>query len=310
MPQTKRQFWGKTNLPLPELNLIAVQLESYERFLAEGIREAFDEINPVEDFTGKNWALEFKGYHFGDPKYSPTQAKEKGVTYDVPLRVETVLTNKVTDQSVSQEVFLGDIPKMTQNGTFIINGIERAVVNQIVRSPGVFFSGEIEPSQNRMLYSAELRPIRGSWLEVMISKNDIISVKIDRHRKIPATTLLRALGYAENEAIKELFADVNVDDQHDYIDATLARDPAKNRAEALIEIYQKMRPGEPAVLENAEEFLFELFFDTRRYDLGKVGRYKLNRRLNLSVENVSQNWVLTKEDIIATSKWQGHCGRY
>jgi DNA-directed RNA polymerase subunit beta len=303
MPQTKRQFWGKTNLPLPELNLIAVQLESYERFLAEGIREAFDEINPVEDFTGKNWALEFKGYHFGDPKYSPTQAKEKGVTYDVPLRVETVLTNKVTDQSVSQEVFLGDIPKMTQNGTFIINGIERAVVNQIVRSPGVFFSGEIEPSQNRMLYSAELRPIRGSWLEVMISKNDIISVKIDRHRKIPATTLLRALGYAENEAIKELFADVNVDDQHDYIDATLARDPAKNRAEALIEIYQKMRPGEPAVLENAEEFLFELFFDTRRYDLGKVGRYKLNRRLNLSVENVSQNWVLTKEDIIATLKY-------
>ncbi len=303
MPQIKRQFWGKTNLPLPELNLIAVQLESYERFLADGIQEAFEEINPIEDFTGKNWSLEFKGYHFGEPKYSPTQAKEKGVTYDMPLRVETVLTNKQTAQSVSQEVFLGDIPRMTENGTFIINGIERAVVNQIVRSPGVFFSNEIEPTSGRMLHTAELRPIRGSWLEVMISKNDVISVKIDRHRKIPATTLLRALGYAEDDAIKQLFADVNKDDQHDYIDATLARDPAKNRAEALIEIYQKMRPGEPAVLENAEEFLFELFFDTRRYDLGKVGRYKLNRRLGLSVENVSQNWVLTKEDIIATLKY-------
>lgn len=303
MPQAKRQFWGKTNLPIPELNLIAVQLESYERFLAEGIREAFEEINPVEDFTGKNWALEFKNYRFGEPKYSPTQAKEKGVTFDMPLRVETILTNKQTGQTVSQEVFLGDIPKMTENGTFIINGIERAVVNQIVRSPGVFFSGEIEPTSGRMLFMAELRPIRGSWLEVMISKNDIISVKIDRHRKIPATTLLRALGYAEDEAIKELFADVNLDDQHDYISSTLSRDPAKNRAEALIEIYQKMRPGEPAVLENAEEFLFELFFDPRRYDLGKVGRYKLNRRLNLEVENEQGNWVLTKEDIIATLKY-------
>lgn len=303
MPQTNRQFWGKTNLPLPELNLIAVQRESYERFLTNGIQEAFEEINPVEDFTGKNWSLEFKGYHFGEAKYSPNQAKVKGVTYDVPLRVETVLINKQTNQTVSQEVFLGDIPKMTENGTFIINGIERAVVNQIVRSPGVFFSGEIEPTSGRMLYMAELRPIRGSWLEVMISKNDIISVKIDRHRKIPATTLLRALGYAEDDAIKELFTDVNTDDAHDYITTTLGRDPSKSRAEALIEIYQKMRPGEPAILENAEEFLSELFFDPRRYDLGKVGRYKLNRRLGLSINNEDNAWVLTKEDIIATLKY-------
>jgi len=303
MPQTTRQFWGKADLPLPEMNLIAIQLESYQRFLAEGIKEAFSEINPIEDFTGKNWSLSLGEYHFGEAKYSPSQAKEKGVTYDLPLRVEASLTNKQTGQTVTQEVFLGDIPKMTENGTFIINGIERAVVNQIVRSPGVFFSGEIEPTSGRLLYMAELRPIRGSWLEVMISKNDIISVKIDRHRKIPATTLLRALGYADDESLQKLFADVNTDDQHDYIAATLSRDPAKNRAEALIEIYQKMRPGEPAVLENAEEFLKELFFDTRRYDLGKVGRYKLNRRLNLSTENTKENWVLTKEDIIATLKY-------
>jgi DNA-directed RNA polymerase subunit beta len=303
MPKVIRQFWGKTDLPLPEMNLIAIQTESYQRFLEDGIKDAFVEINPIEDFTGKNWSLSFGEYHFGEPKYSPSQAKEKGVTYDLPLRVEASLTNKQTGQTVTQEVFLGDIPKMTQNGTFIVNGIERAVVNQIVRSPGVFFSGEIDPASGRLLYMAELRPIRGSWLEVMISKNDIISVKIDRHRKIPATTLLRALGYAEDEALQKLFADVNTDDQHDYITATLSRDPAKNRAEALIEIYQKMRPGEPAVLENAEKFLAELFFDPRRYDLGKVGRYKLNRRLELSIENTKENWVLTKEDIIATLKY-------
>jgi DNA-directed RNA polymerase subunit beta len=303
MPQAKRQFWGKENLPLPEMNLIAIQLDSYQRFLSDGIFEAFKEINPIEDFTGKNWSLSFQNYRFGEAKHTPAQAKEKGVTYDMPLRAEAVLTNKQTSQNIAQEVFLGDIPKMTQNGTFIINGIERAVVNQIVRSPGVFFSGEIDPSSGRLLYLAELRPIRGSWLEVMISKNDIMSVKIDRHRKIPATTLLRALGYADDESITKLFSDVNTDDQHDYIASTLARDPSKNRAEALIEIYEKMRPGEPAVLENAEEFLSELFFDPRRYDLGKVGRYKLNRRLNLSVDNVKENWVLTKEDIIATLKY-------
>lgn len=303
MPQVKRQFWGKENLPLPEMNLIAIQLDSYQRFLSEGIFEAFNEINPIEDFTGKNWSLSFQNYRFGEAKHTPHQAKEKGVTYDMPLRAEAVLTNKQTGQNIAQEVFLGDIPKMTQNGTFIINGIERAVVNQIVRSPGVFFSGEIDPSSGRLLFMAELRPIRGSWLEVMISKNDIMSVKIDRHRKIPATTLLRALGYADDESITKLFADVNTDDQHDYIASTLSRDPSKNRAEALIEIYEKMRPGEPAVLENAEEFLSELFFDPRRYDLGKVGRYKLNRRLDLSIENVKENWVLTKEDIIATLKY-------
>jgi DNA-directed RNA polymerase subunit beta len=298
-----RKYWGKTKLPLPELDLIAVQKNSYEWFLKEGIKEAFLEINPIEDFTGKNWSLEFLDYHFDAPKITPTEAKIKGTTYDAALRVVTKLTNKQTGQSLEQEVFLGDIPQMTAIGTFVINGIERAVVNQIVRSPGVFYSGAIERTSGRTLYSAELRPIRGSWLEIMMSKNNVISVKIDRHRKIAVTTLVRALGIATDEEIRELFADVNTKEDHDYIMATMAKDATKSQSEALIEIYQKMRPGEPAVLENAQAFLHQLFFDPRRYDLGKVGRYKLNRRLGIDKEINKDLTVLTTDDIINTIKY-------
>ncbi|OGV91357.1 DNA-directed RNA polymerase subunit beta [Microgenomates group bacterium RIFCSPLOWO2_01_FULL_46_13] len=303
MVNGKRLYWGKTKLPLPKLDLVAVQLESYQSFLVKGIREAFDEINPIEDFTGKNWQLEFGAYRFGKPKYSPTQAKEKGVSYEMPLKVQAKLTNKQTGKSTTQEVFLGEIPQMTTIGTFIINGIERAVVNQLVRSAGVFYSGQIDRATGRMLYQAELRPNRGSWLELLINRNDVISVKIDRHRKIVATTLLRAIGLATDEEILQVFADTNTDKEHDYIEATLLKDTTKTREEALVEIYQKMRPGEPTVLDNARELLFQLFFDIRRYDLGKVGRYKLNRRLGLSVENVRKNYVLTVEDIVAAIKY-------
>jgi DNA-directed RNA polymerase subunit beta len=303
MPRVKRHYWGKTDLPLPELDLVAIQKNSYQWFLDEGIKEAFEEVNPIEDFTGKNWALELLDYYFDEPKHTPTEAKNKGISYDMPLRVKARLTNKQTGKAVTQEVFLGDIPRMTNTGTFIINGIERAVVNQIVRSPGVFYSGMIDRTSGRMLYQAELRPIRGSWLEVMISKNDVISVKIDRHRKIPATTLLRAIGIQEDDELVKAFSEVNTDAEHDFIQSTIAKDVTKNRAEALIEIYQKMRPGEPAVLENAEEFLHQLFFDPRRYDLGRVGRYKLNRRLNLEIENNKDNHVLTASDIMASLKY-------
>ena len=298
-----RKYWGKTDLPLPELDLIAIQRDSYQWFLEEGIRDAFDEINPIEDFTGKNWSLEFLDYHFGISKNTPSQSKDKGITYDQPLRVKARLTNKQTGRTVTQEVFLGDMPKMTATGTFIINGIERAVVNQIVRSPGVFYSGVIDRTSGRMLYQAELRPIRGSWLEIMVNKNDVISVKIDRHRKLSATTLLRAIGVQDDAEIADLFKDVNTNQSHNFIEATTAKDPTKTRAEALIEIYQKMRPGEPAVLENAEEFMSGLFFDSRRYDLGKVGRYKLNKRLGQKIENTKENHVLTPEDIINCLKY-------
>lgn len=297
--KTTRKYWGKTNLPLPTLNLTDVQTNSYNEFLTEGIETALREINPIEDFTGKNWQLEFGGYSFGKTKHTPSQAKEKGLSYETPLKVEAKLTNKQTGKIITQEVFLGDIPKMTTTGTFIINGIERAVVNQLVRSPGVFYSGSQDRTTGRMLYRAELRPIRGSWLEIIMGKNDVISVKIDRHRKIIGTTLLRAIGLNTDEEIMHAFKDVNNNKDHDYITATLEKDPTKTKEEALIEIYQKMRPGEPAILDNAQELIHQMFFDSRRYDLGKVGRYKLNRRLNVNIDNTKENHVLTPTDLTA-----------
>lgn len=303
MAKVKRQYWGVEDLPLPKLDLIAVQVDSYNDFLRNKIKEAFEEINPIEDFTSKSWELTFGGYAFDEPKYSPQIAKRKGLSYEMALRVETTLKNKVTGEVTTQEVFMGDIPKMTTRGTFIINGIERAVVNQLVRSPGVFFSGAIDRSTGRMLYQAELRPIRGSWLEIQVAKNDVLSVKIDRHRKIVGSTLLRAIGFSSDDDIREALKDVNTDQNHDYIMATLAKDPTKTREEALIEIYQKMRPGEPALLENAQELIFQMFFDTRRYDLDRVGRYKLNRKLGVDIENTKQTRVLTPADILATFKY-------
>ncbi len=299
-----RQYWGKTGVTLPELDLTKVQRESYEEFLHTGIREALDEINSehgIEDFTGKNWSLKFGKFWFGKPKYTPSQAKKKAVSFDIPLRVEATLKNKKTGEEQTQEVFLGDIPKMTTSGTFIINGIERAVVTQLVRSPGIFFSGDFEPTVGKMLYQAELRPLRGSWIEFNVGKRDVITVKIDRRRKMPVTVLLRAIGYGEDEAILDLFKDMELKDGVDYVRNTLDKDTTKSQAEALIELYEKMRPGEPAVLDNAKQMLHQMFFDPRRYDLADVGRYKLNRRLKIDVD--LKTTVLTPEDIVAAVRY-------
>lgn len=306
---TPRQYWGKKNLPVPEMDLTVVQKESYQEFLENGIQEAFAEINDnggILDFTGKNWKLEFGSHHLGQAKLTPDEARTKGLTYDAPLRVEVTLTNQRTGETTVQEVFMGDIPLMTEAGTFVINGVDRAVVNQLVRSPGMFFSGEEESRTGRMLYRGELRPQRGSWLELAIGRRDVITVKIDRNRKLPGTVLLRAIGFGTDEELLALFADVDNTanpDQVSYIRNTLEKDPTKNQNEALIELYEKLRPGEPAVLESAQELLEELFFNPRRYDLGKVGRYKLNRRLGVEVPNSKQTQVLTKEDIVAAFKY-------
>jgi len=302
--QSPRQYWGTTGVTLPELDLTKVQRESYQEFLDIGIREALDEINAergIEDFTGKNWSLKFGEYHFGKPKYTPSQAKRKAVTYDIPLRVGATLTNKRTGEEQAQEVFLGDIPKMTAAGTFIINGIERAVVTQLVRSPGIFFSGDMEPSTGKVLYQAELRPLRGSWIEINVGKRDVITVKVDRRRKMPVTVLLRAMGYGTNEEIINLFADLETKDNVDYIKATLQKDMTASEAEALIELYEKMRPGEPAVLDNAKQLIHQMFFDSRRYDLGIVGRYKLNRRLKINID--SETTVLSPQDVVAAVRY-------
>ncbi|MDQ5951297.1 MAG: DNA-directed polymerase subunit beta [Patescibacteria group bacterium] len=304
MPVNQRQNWGTDHAVLPHLDLVGLQLESYQDFLEGGIKDTLMEVyseDGIEDYTGKNWRLQFGEYRFGKAKYSISQAKQKGVTYDMPLYVIATLTNKKTGEVQTQEVFLGDIPKMTPIGTFVINGIERAVVTQLVRSPGVFFSGNTDSSTGRELYQAELRPKRGSWLEIAVGKKNVLTVKIDRRRKLPVTVLLRAMGYSTDEELMNLFADVSSGDEYELLKNTLEKDMTKNREEALIEVYEKMRPGEPATLDTAQDYLKQMFFDARRYDLGSVGRYKLNRRLKIDV--ALDTIVLTPEDVVATVQY-------
>ena len=297
-----RKYWSKAPAVVPELNLIKIQLDSYNWFLKEGIREVLEEISPVEDFTGKNWTLQLGSFYFGKAKYTAEIAKEKGVTFDAPLKIEAILVNKQTGQKYKQDVFLGDIPQMTDKGTFIINGVERVIINQLVRSPGVFFQASDDPITGKRLYSAEIRPYRGSWLEFAVTRGGVLTAKIDRRRKFAATTLLRALGFSETEDIVEQFSDVDTADDK-FIEATLAKDPTTSSDEALLEIFRKMRPGDPVVLENAKQLLDGMFFNARRYNLTKVGRFKINKRLNLDLANSPENWILTKDDIISTLKY-------
>ena len=295
----QRLYWGKDYTNLPQLNLNQVQLESWQWFLKTGISQAISEITPLEDFTGKNWTLEFGGHFVEKAKLTAAHALKKGLTYSAPLRVVAKLTNKITQKATTTEVFLGDLPQMTTRGTFIINGVERVVINQIVRSPGVYFGSELDAASGRLLYTAELRPIRGTWLEFEVARNDTLSVRIDRRRKFLVTTLLRALGLSAPDQLRALFSEADNHPDHHHLESTLAKDTTKTTEEALVEIYKKMRPGEPVVLENAQRLIFDLFFNTRRYDLGTVGRYKLNKRLGLSVDQ----FVLTRDDLVATVRY-------
>lgn len=299
----KRRFLTQPDKALSKLDLLAIQKDSWQSFLKEGIGKSLREISPVVDFTGKNWELSFGDYKIDKPEITPGKAREKGLTYSSSLRVTTTLLNKRTGKEVSQEVFLGDIPQMTQEGTFIINGIERAVVNQIIRSPGVYFSGEIDQASGRMLYKAEVRPTRGSWLELEVTRQDVIIARIDRKRKVAATTLLRAVGIESDKEIIDKLGDVDKDGQHQYVSATLSKDPTKSRVDALLEIYRRLRPGEPAILDNAETLFQGLFFDPRRYDLDKVGRYKINKKLGISISNKSEGYILAPEDMVATLRY-------
>ncbi len=297
-----RVYWGHNpNLP-SKLDLIKIQRESYDRFLEEGIKEVLAEITPITDFTGKNWRLDLGESSFSKGKYTPEQCAIKGISYDAPLKVKVTLTNLQTNEEYKQEAFLGDIPMMTDKGTFIVNGIERVIINQIVRSPGIFFSMSEDPITGKKLYGAEIRPAHGSWLEFSVSRSDVITVKIDRRRKFAATTFLRALGYNE-EQIRELFKDVDTNEDHQYVESTLAKDLTKDQNEALMEIFRKMRPGDPVVLDTARSLLENMFFNARRYNLTRVGRYKANKRLGLETPNTPENHVLTKEDIVETLKY-------
>ena len=299
-----RTYWGhRPDLANKSFDLTSLQRESYEWFTKEGIGEIIASINPVIDFTGKNWKLEFGEYVLGKSRFSPEKCVLKGVSYDAPLRVKVILNNLQTNEEYKQEVFLGDIPLMTSKGTFIINGIERVVVNQIVRAPGVFFSATADPITAKVLHSAELRPSHGSWLEFSVSRTGVLMVKIDRRRKFAATTFLRALGYSEDEVLRELFKDVDTSEDTKFMEITLDKDLTKNTDEALLEIFRKMRPGDPVVLESAKNLINGMFFNNRRYDLTRVGRYKINKKLNLDVPNTPENWILTKEDIVSTLKY-------
>jgi len=300
--QTKRRYFNLSHDFLSALpNLTEVQIKSYQSFLKEGLKELLEEVSPIEDFTGKNLTLSFLDYKFEEPPYDEYTARIKNLTYKAPLKVRASLLIKPTGEIKESEVFLGDFPMMTQRGTFIINGVERVVVSQIVRSYGILFVCETGPNE-RKLFGAKVIPLRGAWLEFETSAKDVISVKIDRKRRLPVTTFLKALQDLSDEEILELFSDVDNNDEHKYIAATLAKDTAKNQEEALVEVYRRIRPGDIATPESARIFIEALFFHPKRFDLGKVGRYKINQRLNLDTPNTAENRVFKREDLIEIIK--------
>ncbi len=322
----------KTYAQIPKIldvpNLIQSQIQSWDWIKTEGLTEVYQEISPIADYTGNKYELHFLDHYFRDPKYTPQQSKEREITYSQPLYVKTRLVMKETGEIKEQEIFMGDIPMMTNNGTFIINGAERVVVSQLVRSPGIYFVLERNAISNRNLCSAKLIPSRGAWLEFETSSKDIISVKVDRKRKVSASTFLRALGVADDNDMMDLFSDIDTDENHNYMQTTLDKDPvlepkdlnfkeddlrslwewlhedkdfdgdaARRIAAAQIEFYRRLRPGEPPSLENSRTLIRNLFFGPRRYDLGRVGRYKLNRRLGQATNN--DVMTLSLEDVVS-----------
>ena len=269
----QRRSYARISEVLELPNLIEIQTSSYQWFLDEGLREMFQDISPIEDFTG-NLSLEFIDYSLGEPKYSVPESKERDVTYAAPLRVKVRLLNKETGEVKDQEVFMGDFPLMTETGTFVINGAERVIVSQLVRSPSVYFSGKVDKNGKRG-YTATVIPNRGAWLEYETDAKDVVYVRIDRTRKLPVTVLLRALGVGSDQEIIELIGD------NEYIRNTLEKDNTESVEKALLEIYERLRPGEPPTVDNAKSLLVSRFFDPKRYDLANVGRYKINKKLHI-----------------------------
>ncbi len=276
-------------------NLVQVQLDSFEWFKTEGLRELLHEISPITDYNQK-MELHFLEHAFDEPRASEETCRERDMTFAAPLRIRVRLIIKETGEIKESDIFLGDFPMMTAHGTFIINGAERVVVSQLVRSPGVYFELEEDATSGRRLCKAKLIPNRGAWLEFESSNRDVLSVKVDRKRKMPVTILLRAIGYEDDDELRAVFADVDTNPDHQYISSTLEREPTKTREEALVELYKRLRPGDPPTRDNAANLLKNLFFDARRYDLARVGRYKLNKRLGR--EQQLDDRVLSPEDLL------------
>ncbi len=292
----QRVFFTNDDTALEIPNLISHQKESWKDFVETGLSEIFAELNPIEDYTGQKLELRFKDYAFQEPKNPEHFAKENNLTFDAPLLVNIELTNKVTGEVKEQEIYLGDYPWMTDRGTFVINGTERVVVSQLIRSAGVFFTAD--KGVGKSLYGAKLIPGRGAWLEFETAANGAIYVKIDRRRKIAVTTLLRALGYSKVSEIKELFKDIDTGETK-YIDATLEKDPAHGVNEALIEVYRRLRPGDLATVDNARQMIERMFYDFKRFDYSRVGRYKMNQRLGLELPNTTEYRVFQLSDLVA-----------
>ncbi len=296
-------FLGKEKENLKKLDLIEVQKESWNKFLTVELKEILEEFFPIEDYTGKKFTLYFEDLYFDNPRYDIDLCFKKKLTYDFPVYVKVRLVNKKTGTEKKQDVYFFNLPKMTSRGTFIINGIERAIINQIVRSPGVYFTAEIDKTTGLTLYNAEVRPYIGSWLDFTINKNGIIEGKINKKRKFLASVFLRIFDGENNNELTSLFSDLEKSVLDKYILPTLKKDKTKSRDEAVLELYRKIKPGEPLVLENAHETLNNLFFNHRRYSLADVGRYKMNKKLGLSSPIDKEHHVLKKEDIISILKY-------
>ncbi|MBU1179603.1 DNA-directed RNA polymerase subunit beta [Patescibacteria group bacterium] len=300
-PKTKiRRYFGKAHDAIPQPDLIEVQKNSYKWFLETGVKELFKEISPIRDFIGRDLEVYFVDYYFDEPKFDEKTSMAKNINYEAPLRVKIKLINKRTNKSQEQEIYLGDVPLMTDRGTFVINGIERVVVSQLIRSAGAFFTSEF--IRGRRYYGAKVIPNRGAWLEFETDANNVIWVKIDRKRKVTVTTLLRVFGLSDDEEIKKSFAEIDTHPSIKFIESTLAKDLAKGQDDGYKEVYKRIRPGDLATVENAKSLIDAMFFNFDRYDLGEVGRYKFNLRFDLdtSKELVSkeENRILTAGDLV------------
>ncbi|MDH4330261.1 MAG: DNA-directed RNA polymerase subunit beta [Candidatus Moranbacteria bacterium] len=295
---SKRKFFKKRFMvSLP--NLIEAQTNTYKWFLEKGFQELLDEINPITDATGREMEVSIDNYYLDEPKYDEITSNNKNISYEAPLRAKASLLIKKTGEVREQEVYLGDLPLMTDRGTFIVNGVERVVVNQLIRSPGVFFT--VNYQKGKKLFGAKIIPNRGAWLEIDTDLDGVISVKIDRKRKIAVTALLRAFGYANDNKIKKEFSDVDTGDVK-FIEETIAKDITKTQGEGYKEVYKRIRPGDFATEDNARQMIDSMFFDFNRYDFGKVGRYRLNQRLSVNLSNDEENRVLRVEDLVMVIK--------
>jgi len=306
MPITKtntkksdRKYFSNFIEAMPVPDLIKLQKDSYSWFLKEGLAELFDEISPIVDFNNRELELYFGEYYLDKPKFDEVESREKNITYEAPLRIKATLKNKRTSQEVSQEVYLGDFPLMTDNGTFIVNGIERVVISQLIRSAGVMFTSEY--IRGKKYYGAKIIPNRGAWLEIETDVNKVMWVRIDRKRKVAVTSLLRAFGHESDEELVKLFKDVDLvksEEEVGYIEATIKKDLAKNQAEGLQEVYRRIRPGDMADDKNVKQMIENMFFRFDRYDFGRVGRYKLNRRFSENLPINKETRILRPEDLV------------